>query len=166
MTPMITLSILVEDESGVLSRITNLFHRRGFRLESLTIGPSELDGVVRIVLIIEGDVSTCLQITKQLYKILNVVDIRDFTNVSSVQRELLLVKVLIQEHKQVQLTQIIKAVKARIVDISESFLTLEITGEPDKILAARKLMKMFEVIEYASSGRACLFRESDLGKKN
>ena len=88
-----TLSVLVEDESGVLSRISGLFARRGFNIESLAVGPAEQVGISRITMVLSGDPRTIEQITKQLYKLINVLKVQDVTNVPCVERELMLLKV-------------------------------------------------------------------------
>ena len=93
-----TLSVLVEDESGVLSRISGLFARRGFNIESLAVGPAEQVGISRITMVLSGDPRTIEQITKQLYKLINVLKVQDVTNVPCVERELMLLKAVSYTH--------------------------------------------------------------------
>jgi acetolactate synthase-1/3 small subunit len=130
-----TLSVLVENESGVLTRIAGLFARRGFNIESLSVGPAEQKNISRITMVVPGDDKTIEQLTKQLYKLINVRKVQDITTLPNVGRELMLLKVRFTEETRTEIMDIAKVFNARIVDLASKCLTIEVTGEPEKILA-------------------------------
>ena len=155
-----TLSVLVEDESGVLTRIAGLFARRGFNIESLAVGPAEQEGISRITMVVPGDNRTIEQLTKQLYKLINVRKVQDITTLPNVGRELMLLKVRFNEQTRTEILDIAKVFNAKIVDLSAKSLTLEVTGEPDKILALEQLWQKFGILEIAKTGKIALLRHS------
>jgi acetolactate synthase-1/3 small subunit len=157
-----TLSVLVEDESGVLTRISGLFARRGFNIDSLAVGPAEKAGISRITMVIRGDNRIIEQITKHLYKLVNVLKIQDITNIPCVERELMLIKVKTGENKRNEILEIANIFRARVVDLSESFIILEITGDPGKIAAIEKLLEKYGICEIARTGKIALTRESKI----
>jgi len=130
-----TISVLVEDEAGVLTRIAGLFARRGFNIESLAVGPTEQVGVSRIVMVVPGDDDTIEQLTKQLHKLINVIKVTDITKIPCVERELMLVKVSTNSNNRGELLQVAQVFRARVVDIAEDSLTLEVVGDPGKMVA-------------------------------
>ena len=136
-----TLSVLVENESGVLTRIAGLFARRGFNIESLSVGPAEQKNISRITMVVPGDDKTIEQLTKQLYKLINVRKVQDITTLPNVGRELMLLKVRFTEETRTEIMDIAKVFNARIVDLASKCLTIEVTGEPEKILALEQLLK-------------------------
>ena len=127
-----TLSVLVEDESGVLTRIAGLFARRGYNIESLAVGPAEEKGISRITMVLPGDARTIEQLIKQLYKLINVLKVNDISNVPCVERELMLLKVLTTQATRSEILEITNVFRAKVVDLSETTLTLEVTGDPVK----------------------------------
>ena len=129
-----TLSVLVEDESGVLTRIAGLFARRGFNIESLAVGQAEQIGISRITMVVAGDNRTIEQITKHLYKLINVLKVQDITNLPSVERELMLLKVNTVNQNRADILEIVNIFRAKVVDLSENFLIIEVTGDPGKWL--------------------------------
>jgi len=155
---MHTLSVLVENESGALTRIAGLFARRGFNIESLSVGPAEQKDIARITMVVPGDNRTIEQLIKQLYKLINVRKVQDVTNVPNVSRELMLLKVAISEHTRAEILDIAKVFNAKIIDFAEKSLTLEVTGEPTKIIALEQLVQKFGIVEIAKTGKISLVR--------
>jgi acetolactate synthase-1/3 small subunit len=141
-----TLSVLVENESGVLTRIAGLFARRGFNIESLSVGPAEQKNISRITMVVPGDDKTIEQLTKQLYKLINVRKVQDITTLPNVGRELMLLKVRFTEETRTEIMDIAKVFNARIVDLASKCLTIEVTGEPEKILALEQLLQKFGIL--------------------
>lgn len=157
-----TLSVLVEDESGVLSRIAGLFARRGFNIDSLAVGPAEHLGISRITMVVHGDNRTIEQLTKQLYKLVNILKVQDVTNIPCVERELMLLKVYASKEYRHDILDIVQIFRARIVDISSTYLILEVTGDPGKIVAIQQLLSQYGIVEVARTGKISLTRESNV----
>nr|YP_010152878.1 acetohydroxyacid synthetase small subunit [Olisthodiscus luteus]QQW50539.1 acetohydroxyacid synthetase small subunit [Olisthodiscus luteus] len=155
-----TLSILVEDESGVLTRICTLFARRGFNIESLAVGQTETEGIARITIVFDGTIRTMEQIVKQLNKLINILQVTNVTCVPAVERELMLIKIKINNKIRSEILEIIKIFRAKIVDLSLNALILEITGDPGKIVALKTLLDQFEIVEIARTGKIVLIRTS------
>ena len=155
-----TLSVLVENESGVLTRIAGLFARRGFNIESLSVGPAEQKNISRITMVVPGDDKTIEQLTKQLYKLINVRKVQDITTLPHVGRELMLLKVRFTEETRTEIMDIAKVFNARIVDLASKCLTIEVTGEPEKILALEQLLQKFGILEIAKTGKIALLRHN------
>ena len=155
-----TLSVLVENESGVLTRIAGLFARRGFNIESLSVGPAEQKNISRITMVVPGDDKTIDQLTKQLYKLINVRKVQDITTLPNVGRELMLLKVRFTEETRTEIMDIAKVFNARIVDLASKCLTIEVTGEPEKILALEQLLQKFGILEIAKTGKIALLRHN------
>jgi acetolactate synthase-1/3 small subunit len=155
-----TLSVLVEDESGVLSRISGLFARRGFNIESLAVGPAEQIGISRITMVLSGDPRTIEQLTKQLYKLINILKVQDITNIPCVERELMLLKVNTTKSTQTEILEIAQVFRAKIVDLANESLTLEVTGDPGKMVAIEQLLLKFGINEIARTGKISLARGS------
>lgn len=157
-----TLSVLVEDEAGVLSRIAGLFARRGFNIESLAVGPAEKPGISRITMIVPGDNRTIEQLTKQLYKLLNILKVQDVTNIPCVERELLLVKVQTNLKNRSSILEIADIFRAKVVDMAHQYLILEVTGDPGKTVAIEQLLKPYGIVEIARTGKISLVRASNV----
>ena len=155
-----TLSVLVENESGVLTRIAGLFARRGFNIESLSVGPAEQKNISRITMVVPGDDKTIEQLTKQLYKLINVRKVQDITTLPNVGRELMLLKVRFTEETRTEIMDIAKVFNARIVDLASKCLTIEVTGEPEKILALEQLLQKFGILDIAKTGKIALLRHN------
>ncbi len=155
-----TISVLVEDEAGVLTRIAGLFARRGFNIESLAVGPAEEAGVSRITMVVPGDDDTIEQLTKQLHKLINVLKVTDITNTPCVERELMLVKVSANPHNRGEVMQIGQIFRARVVDMSDETLTIEVAGDPGKMVAIISMLTKFGIKEIARTGKIALVRES------
>jgi acetolactate synthase-1/3 small subunit len=155
-----TLSILVEDESGVLTRLAGLFARRGFNIDSLAVGPAEQHGISRITMGVPGDERTIEQLTKQLYKLVNILKVQDITNIPCVERELMLLKVKTTINTRSEILEIVKIFRARVVDFADHSLTVEITGNPGKMAAVEKILSKFGIFEIARTGKIALVRET------
>ena len=154
-----TLSVLVEDESGVLSRISGLFARRGFNIDSLAVGPAETVGISRITMSVRGDNRTIEQLMKQLYKLVNVLNVQNVTHIPCVERELILIKINVSDKNRSPLLEIANIFRAKIVDISVNSLILEVTGNPSKIFAIQQLLIQYQVVEVARTGKIALARD-------
>ena len=157
-----TLSVLVEDESGVLSRISGLFARRGFNIESLAVGPAEKQDNSRITMVITGDNRTIEQLIKQLYKLINVLKVQDVTNVPCVERELVLLKVKASKENRSAILEIAHIFRAKVVDIAYEYLILEVTGDPGKMVAIEQLLSQYGIIEIARTVKISLVRSSNI----
>ncbi|AFZ52004.1 acetolactate synthase small subunit [Dactylococcopsis salina] len=155
-----TLSVLVEDEAGVLTRIAGLFARRGYNIESLAVGPAEKEGISRITMVVPGDDRTIEQLTKQLYKLINVLKVQDVTQLPCVERELMLIKVNATASGRAEVIELAQVFRARVVDISEDTLTLEVVGDPGKMVAIIKMLHKFGIREIARTGKITLVRDS------
>lgn len=154
------ISVLVENKPRVLARVASLFARRGYNIESLAVGPTQDPAISRITLVVNGNEDILEQITKQLYKLIEVLKVGDFTNTSYVDRELALIKVNAPAVVRGEVAQIAEIFRARIVDIEEKSLTVEVTGTPDKIDALEQLLRKYGIIEMTRTGRIALARGS------
>lgn len=155
-----TISVIVEDESGVLTRIAGLFARRGFNIESLAVGNTEKKGISRITMVIPGNKQIIEQVIKQLYKLVNVIDVKDLTFSPSTERELMLIKVATTKNSRTEIIEIVQTFRAKIIDFAENSLTIEITGDPGKIVAIENLLSKFSILEIARTGKISLLRDS------
>lgn len=151
------LSVLVENESGVLARISGLFSRRGYNIESLTVGPSEQEGLSRMIIVTQDDVE---QVKKQLNKLINVIKITDLSELPYVDRELALIKVSSKQNRA-EIIEIADLFRSRIIDVAEDSLVVEVTGDSEKINAVIQLILPFGIKEVARTGSVALLR----GKK-
>nr|YP_010471150.1 acetolactate synthase small subunit [Synarthrophyton patena]UVF62979.1 acetolactate synthase small subunit [Synarthrophyton patena] len=157
-----TLSVLVEDEAGVLSRIAGLFARRGFNIQSLAVGPAEKKGISRITMVIPGDNRTIEQLTKQLYKLINILKVQDVTDVPCVERELGLLKIEASAENRSAILEIANIFRAKVVDIAYEYLILEVTGDPGKMVAIEQLLEQYGIVEIARTGKISLVRASNV----
>ena len=155
-----TLSVLVEDESGVLTRIAGLFARRSFNIDSLAVGPAEQEGISRITMVVPSDERTIQQLTKQLYKLVNILKVQDITNLPSVERELMLIKINANSESRSEILEIVQIFRAKVVDFSENSLIIEVTGDPGKMVAIEQILTKFGICEIARTGKISLVRES------
>ena len=157
-----TLSVLVEDESGVLTRIAGLFARRGFNIESLAVGPAEEVGISRITMVVPSDERTIEQLTKQLYKLVNILKVEDITNLPCVERELMLIKIRTELSERSEILEIAQVFRAHVVDLSEDSIIIEVTGDPGKTAAIQQLLSKFDINEIARTGKVSLVRGSNV----
>ncbi|WP_022662724.1 acetolactate synthase small subunit [Paucidesulfovibrio longus] len=153
-----TLSVTVENEPGVLSRVAGLFSGRGFNIESLNVGPTLEPGVSRMTITTEGDEQIIEQIVKQLRKLVTVIKVRDLTELKAVAREMVLVKVNAEEGKRAEILRIVDIFRCKVVDVSLDEVTIECTGDAGKIEAIIDLLTRFGIKEIARTGATALKR--------
>ena len=152
-----TLSVLVENKSGVLARVSALFSRRGFNIESLAVGPTENPDLSRMTIVVDAESAPLEQITKQLNKLIEVIKIVEL-DTAAVQRELLLVKVRAPLADRHQVLQTAELFRARVIDVNTDTVTLEATGTPDKLQALLAVLAPLGIKEMAQSGTVALAR--------
>ncbi|MCP3426236.1 acetolactate synthase small subunit [Rothia sp. AR01] len=153
-----TLSVLVEDTPGVLARVSGLFARRQFNIDSLAVGATEAPGISRITVVVDADGVLLEQVTKQLNKLIHVLKIVELPPETSVQREHIMVKVRADAATRLQVTQAADLFRAQIVDVSTESVVIEATGAPDKLSALLDVLEPFGVKEIARSGTLGLAR--------
>lgn len=153
-----TLSVLVENRSGVLSRVAGLFSRRGFNIDSLAVGVTENPEVSRMTIVVDGDEYTVEQVSKQLNKLIDVIKIRALENADSVSRELALIKVNATSSTRSEIVQIVEIFRAKIVDVSKNTLTVEISGSGDKVRALEDMLRQFGIKEIVRTGTIAIER--------
>jgi len=152
------LSILVENEPGVLSRVSGLFSGRGFNIETLTVAPTLEEGVSTMTITTSGDEQIIEQIIKQLRKLVTVIKVVDLTEVKSVEREMMLMKVSAEDAKRAEILRIVDVFRCKVVDVGFDELTIEITGTQDKLAALVNLMQRFGIKEVARTGAVAMRR--------
>ena len=155
-----TLSILVENQPSILTRIVGLLSRRGFIIESLAVGSTEYEGLSRIIIVLPGNLRLIDQLTRQLYKIFTTVKVFNLTNSPSITRELILLKLLASIDERRQILEIAKVFELDIIDYTNKTITLEITGNAKKIVAAEQMLYKFGILEKVRTGTVGLTRES------
>ena len=155
-----TLVALVEDKPGVLNRIASLFRRRAFNIQSLAVGSSEHPGLSRMTIVAGGNSAEVEQVRKQLDKLINVVKVSDITEEDMVTRELALIKVKATTSTRSEIMQIVDIFRANIVDVAPSSLTVEVTGDEDKVNSLLGLLRGFGIKELSRTGRIALTRGS------
>ena len=153
-----TLVALVEDKPGVLNRVASLFRRRGFNIQSLAVGHSEQLGLSRMTVVVGGDSAQVEQVRKQLDKLINVIRASDITAGKIVARELALIKVNATTSTRSEIMQIVDIFRANIVDVASDSLTVEVTGDEDKIESLLELLRSFGVKEISRTGTIALTR--------
>ncbi|GAA2027088.1 acetolactate synthase small subunit [Agromyces tropicus] len=152
------LSLLVEDKPGLLTRVAGLFARRGFNIESLAVGHSEIDGLSRITVVVDVEDLPLEQVTKQLNKLINVIKIVELDPTQSVQREHLLIKVRVDNTTRSQVLEAVNLFRARVVDVSTDALVIEVTGDSGKTNALLKVLEPYGIKEIAQSGLLAIGR--------
>lgn len=160
-----TIVALVEDKPGVLNRISSLFRRRNFNIESLTVGHSETPGISRMTIVTEGDNRVIEQVEKQLYKLINVIKVVNVTDEPTVIRELALIKVRADSATRSEITGLVDIFRAKVVDVSPDSLMIEITGTEDKVDSLVNLLRPFGIREMARTGRVAMVRGNNGRKK-
>jgi acetolactate synthase-1/3 small subunit len=153
-----TISVLVENKPGVLSRVSGLFARRGFNIESLAVGTTENPDVSRMTIVASGDDGVLEQIMKQLYKLIDVIKVFDIPKDIAVERELVLIKIACTEKSRPEVMQIVDIFRARVVDVSDGSMTIEMTGEESKVVGILDLLKKFGIKEMVRTGKVALQR--------
>ncbi len=153
-----SISVLVENQFGVLARIAGLFSGRGFNIDSLSVGVTTDPSISRMTIVVRGDDRILEQVTKQLNKLINVVRVVDLTKEEHVGREMVLIKVTANQQDRAELLSITNIFRGKIVDVSQETYTIEITGDENKIVAIIKLLAPFGIREIARTGRVCMGR--------
>lgn len=153
-----TISVLVENKFGVLARVAGMFSGRGFNIDTLNVAPTQDQTASRMTIVTQGDDATLEQIVKQLNKLPEVIEVRDFRGGEYVDRELALVKVAVNSKTRPEVMQITDIFRAKIVDVQPKSLTIEITGTEDKVDKFIELMKPFGLLDLTRTGRVALPR--------
>jgi acetolactate synthase-1/3 small subunit len=153
-----TLIALVEDKPGVLNRIASLFRRRGFNIESITVGSTEEAKISRMTIVVDGATTAVEQVRKQLEKVIEVIKVADLTQEQMVARELVLIKVKADSKARSEIIQLVDIFRGNIVDVSSDSVTIEITADEDKIASLIDLLKGFGIKELARTGRLAMTR--------
>ena len=155
-----TVSVLVENRPGALARVASLFSRRGFNIESLAVGPTEVDSISRMTIVVAVEGSPLEQVTKQLNKLVNVLKIVELDPAASVQRELLLVKVKADLSTRSHVLETVQLFRAKVVDVAADAVTIEATGTTDKLAALIRVLEPFGIRELVQSGMVAIGRGS------
>lgn len=153
-----TLSVLVEDKPGVLARVASLFSRRGFNIESLAVGPTEVPEISRMTIVVSVDSLPLEQVTKQLNKLINVLKIVELEQDASVLRQIILVKVRADQDSRSQILEVVQLFRAKVVDVALDAVTIEATGNHDKVSALLRLLEPFGIREIVQSGMVAVSR--------
>lgn len=153
-----TLSVLVENKPGVLARISGMFARRGFNIDSLAVGPTEFEDISRMTIVVNVESKPLEQVVKQLNKLINVIKIVELEKDAAVERELLLIKVKATPESRAQIIEIADIFRSKIVDVSPQSVTIEATGSPDKLRALTDLLHQYGVREMVRTGLVALGR--------
>lgn len=160
------LAVLVENSPGVLTRVAGLFSRRGYNIDSLTVGHTEDPDISRMTIVVGGDDTVLEQVTKQLHKLVDVIKINDVTSEQYVDRELMLIKVGADPAVRGEIMQIVDIFRARIVDIGRKTLMIECTGDEGKINAIIESLKPFGIKELVRTGKVAMLRGSKMTSIN
>jgi acetolactate synthase-1/3 small subunit len=155
-----TISVLVNNQPGVLQRVSGLFGRRGFNIESITVGESEENGLSRMVIVTSGDDKTIEQVSKQLYKIIDVIKVIDLSSNPMVARELALIKISAEPAVRPEILGIVETFRAAVVDIGPNSLIVQVVGDSDKIDAMTELLKPYGIREISRTGVTAMVRGS------
>ncbi|WP_456330703.1 acetolactate synthase small subunit [Archaeoglobus sp.] len=152
-----TIAVLVENKPGVLARVAGLFRRRGFNIESLTVGTTEKEDLSRMTIVVEGDDKVVEQVIKQLNKLIETIKVSEISE-SSVERELCLIRVHAPPEKRGEIVELTNIFRARIVDVSRNSFIIEVTGDEDKVSAFIDLMRQYGIKELARTGKVAMVR--------
>jgi len=153
-----TISVLVENKPGVLSRISSLFSARGFNIDSLAVGETEQHDISRMTIVVKGDEKILEQVMKQLNKLIDVIKVNDFVDQPHLERDLVLIKVNAEKGKRSEILEIADIFRAKIVDVATNSLIVEMTGDEEKILALVSLLKPFGIKEMVRTGIVAMGR--------
>ena len=153
-----TLSVIVENNAGVLTRVAGLFSRRGYNIESLTVGTTDLPGISRMTIVVDGDERIIEQVSKQLYKLIEVQKLIDLTEDEYIDREVVLIKVAYNNETRTEILQIVDIFRAHVVDFSKDTFIVETTGDSSKINAIEEALKPFGIRETIRTGKVALSR--------
>ena len=158
------LVILVDNKPGVLTRVAGLFGRRGFNIESIAVGETMDSGISRMTIVVNADDKTFEQIVKQLNKLINVIKVSNITGNSAVTRELILIKVRTTPENRQEVQYIVDSFRAKVIDVSLESLTIEVTGNIEKLTALQNLLEHFGILEMVRTGKVAILRGSKTTK--
>jgi acetolactate synthase I/III small subunit len=153
-----TISVLVENKFGVLARVAGMFSGRGFNIDTLNVAPTHDATLSRITAVVKGDDATLDQITKQLRKLINVIEVTDFSAGQSVDREMVLIKLAADSSNRSEIMQICDIFRAKILNVGSKSVVIEITGDEGKINAFLELLEPFEIFEISRTGKLAMAR--------
>jgi acetolactate synthase-1/3 small subunit len=153
-----TLIAYVEDRPGTLNRIVSLFRRRGFNIESLTVGRTEREGVSRITVVVRADDETARRLEANLYKLVNVLSVEDVTHAPSVTREMAFIKVRATQDRRAELLQLVQTFRARVVDLGPESVIVETTGTQEKLDGLVEVLRPFGIVELVRTGAVAMLR--------
>ncbi len=153
-----TIAVIVENKSGVLTRIAGLFSRRSFNIDSLSVGATDNPEYSRMTISVEGDDEVLEQVIKQLSKLINVIRVSELEPAESVERELAIIKVTADKESRSEIMQIVNIFRAKIIDVSARSMIIEVTGDEEKINAIVQLLRQFGIKEMARTGKVSMIR--------
>ena len=153
-----TIALIVENRPGVLVRIAGLFSRRGFNIDSLTVGATDNPDYSRMTIAVDGDEVVLEQVTKKLNKLINVIRVSELDPAESVERELAMIKVAARKEDRSEIMQIVSVFRAKIIDVSPRSMIIEVTGSQDKVEAMVRLLRQFGIKEMARTGKVSMVR--------
>lgn len=153
-----TLVVLVDDKPGVLNRVASLFRRRAYNIESLTVGHTDMHGLSRMTITVEGDTQHIERLTWYLYRLVNVIQVEDLSEKKMVSRDLALIKVNTASEKRAEIFQMVEVFRARVVDVTPSSIIVEITGDGEKIDGFVEVLKPLGIIEMVRTGAVAMER--------
>jgi acetolactate synthase-1/3 small subunit len=153
--------VLVEDKPGVLNRVASLFRRRAFNIESLAVGHTELPGISRMTIVIDGEQTNADRVMAYLYKLVNVIQVEDLSGHAMVRRDLVMIKVSATAENRAEIMQMVDVFRAHIVDVTSNSMIVEVTGDEEKINGFIEVMRPMGIIEMVRTGAVAMARGSD-----